>query len=58
MSNILYYLAFTMISILFVFFLFMLVGWRWLMKRIVKQIGKDHFNGQLSRKYYGVDART
>ena len=40
MSNILYYLAFTMISILFVLFLFMLVGWRWLMKRIVKQMGK------------------
>ena len=40
MSNILYYLAFTMISILFVFFLFMLVGWRWLMKQIVKKMGK------------------
>ena len=40
MSNILYYLAFTMISILFVFFLFMLIGWRWLMKRIVKQMWK------------------
>ena len=40
MSNILYYLPFTMISILFVLFLFMLVGWRWLMKRIVKQMGK------------------
>ena len=40
MSNILYYLAFTMISILFVFFLFMLVGWRWLMKRMVKKMGK------------------
>jgi len=39
MSNILYYLAFTMISILFVFFLFILFGWRWLMKRIVKKIG-------------------
>ena len=40
MSNILYYLAFAMISILFVFFLFMLVGWRWMMKRMVKKIGK------------------
>src|SRR3954449_9766079 len=40
MSNILYYLAFTMISILFVLFLFMLVGWRWLMKQIVKKMGK------------------
>ena len=40
MSNILYYLSFTMIAILFVFFLFMLFGWRWMMKRIVKQMGK------------------
>src|SRR3954467_7457644 len=39
MSNILYYLTFIMISILFVFFLFILFSWRWLMKRIVKKIG-------------------
>ncbi|MGG2091984.1 FMN-binding glutamate synthase family protein [Bacillus sp. S13(2024)] len=39
MSNLLYYLAFSMITMLFFLCLFMLVGWRWLMKRIVKQMG-------------------
>ncbi|MEH6946917.1 FMN-binding glutamate synthase family protein [Bacillus sp. JJ634] len=41
--NILYYLSFAMITILFALSLFMLVGWRWLMKRIVKQMGKIVF---------------
>ncbi|MGE7766917.1 FMN-binding glutamate synthase family protein [Peribacillus sp. NPDC096540] len=40
MSNILSYLSFAMIAIIFVLFLFMLVGWRWIMKRIVKKMGK------------------
>ncbi|MGE7907171.1 FMN-binding glutamate synthase family protein [Peribacillus sp. NPDC094092] len=40
MSNILSYLSFVMIGIIFVLFLFMLVGWRWIMKRIVKKMGK------------------
>jgi methylamine---glutamate N-methyltransferase subunit C len=40
MSNILYLLTFVMIAILFVLFLFMLFGWRWFMKRMVKQMGK------------------
>ncbi|HWO97816.1 MAG TPA: FMN-binding glutamate synthase family protein [Bacillus sp. (in: firmicutes)] len=40
MPNILDYLAFGMIVILFVLFLFILVGWRWIIKRIVKQTGK------------------
>ncbi|KRF63170.1 glutamate synthase [Bacillus sp. Soil768D1] len=40
MSNILSYLSFVMIAIIFVLFLFMLVGWRWIMKRIVKKMGK------------------
>ncbi|MFD0771938.1 FMN-binding glutamate synthase family protein [Bacillus sp. CGMCC 1.60114] len=39
MSNLLYYLAFSMITMLFFLCLFMLVGWRWLMKCIVKQMG-------------------
>lgn len=43
MSNILYSLTFVMIAILFVLFLFMLVGWRWFMKRMVKQMGKIIF---------------
>ncbi|MDQ0243148.1 glutamate synthase domain-containing protein 2 [Bacillus fengqiuensis] len=38
--NILDYFIFAMITILFVLFLFMLVGWRWIMKRVVKQMGK------------------
>ncbi|MFC9599650.1 FMN-binding glutamate synthase family protein [Peribacillus butanolivorans] len=40
MSNILSYLSFVMIAIIFVLFLLMLVGWRWIMKRIVKKMGK------------------
>lgn len=40
MSNIIIYLSFAMTSIVFVFFLFMLFGWRWLMKRMVQQMGK------------------
>ncbi|WHY98539.1 FMN-binding glutamate synthase family protein [Peribacillus simplex] len=40
MSNILSYLSFVMVAIIFVLFLFMLVGWRWIMKRIVKKMGK------------------
>jgi glutamate synthase domain-containing protein 2 len=40
MVNILSYLTFAMMSLLFVVFIFMLVGWRWIMKRIVKQAGK------------------
>ncbi|MFJ8256701.1 FMN-binding glutamate synthase family protein [Peribacillus asahii] len=41
--NILYYLSFAMIAILFALSLFMLAGWRWLMKRTVKQMGKIIF---------------
>ena len=41
MSNILYYLAFTMISILFILFCHsLLISWRWLIKQIVKKMGK------------------
>ncbi|WP_078410803.1 FMN-binding glutamate synthase family protein [Priestia abyssalis] len=40
MPSILYYLTFGMVAVLFVLFLFMLVGWRWIMKRMVKQMGK------------------
>ena len=40
MPNILYYLTFAMMSILFVLSLFMLMGWRWIMKQIVKKTGK------------------
>ena len=40
MPNILHYLTFAMISILFILTLFMLVGWRWIMKLIVKKAGK------------------
>ena len=40
MPNILHYVTFTMISILFILALFMLVGWRWIMKLIVKKAGK------------------
>lgn len=40
MSNIFYYLSFTMISILFILFLFLLIGWRWIIKRMVKKMGK------------------
>ena len=40
MLNILYYLTFAMLSILFVLIIFMLVGWRWIIKRMVKKFGK------------------
>lgn len=40
MANILFYLTFALMSLLFVVFLFMLIGWRWMMKRIVKLAGK------------------
>ncbi len=40
MPNILHYVTFIMISILFILALFMLVGWRWIMKLIVKKAGK------------------
>ena len=40
MPNILHYVTFIMISILFILALFMLVGWRWIMKLIVKKTGK------------------
>ncbi|WP_223588868.1 FMN-binding glutamate synthase family protein [Neobacillus bataviensis] len=40
MLNIFYYLAFAMVTFIFLFFVFMLFGWRWLMKRMVKQMGK------------------
>ena len=40
MPNFLHYLTFTMVSILFILTLFMLVGWRWMMKLIVKKAGK------------------
>ncbi|MFJ8266523.1 FMN-binding glutamate synthase family protein [Peribacillus asahii] len=43
MPNILYYVTFMMITILFILFLLMLIGWRWLMKRMVKQMGKIIF---------------
>lgn len=40
MSNFLYYVSFIMTSIVFVLILFILVGWRWIIKRMVKQMGK------------------
>ena len=40
MANILFYLTFAMMSLLFVVFIFMLVGWRWILKLIVKKAGK------------------
>ncbi|WP_394234647.1 FMN-binding glutamate synthase family protein [Niallia oryzisoli] len=40
MSNVLYYVAFAMISILFVLLVFVMVAWRWWMKKMVKGIGK------------------
>ncbi len=40
MPNILYYLTFAMISVLFILTFFILVGWRWIMKLIVKKAGK------------------
>ncbi|MBZ5752032.1 FMN-binding glutamate synthase family protein [Metabacillus rhizolycopersici] len=39
MSNILNYMIFVMLSILFVVVIFMLLGWRWMIKRIVKKFG-------------------
>jgi glutamate synthase domain-containing protein 2 len=43
MSDILQIIILSMISLLFVIFLFLLIGWRWIMKRIVKQAGKIIF---------------
>ncbi|GIN59811.1 FMN-binding glutamate synthase family protein [Lederbergia ruris] len=40
MPNFLYYVSFVLLSILFVLILFILIGWRWIMKRVVKQMGK------------------
>ncbi|MBS4188957.1 FMN-binding glutamate synthase family protein [Bacillus sp. FJAT-49705] len=40
MTNILAYITFAMIVIIFVVLLFTLVGWRWIMKKIVKKMGK------------------
>ena len=40
MPNIFYYLAFTMISILFIFFVMFLISWRWLIKHTIKGIGR------------------
>lgn len=40
MSNIFYYLTFSIMAIIFLSFLFLLLSWRWIMKRIVKQMGK------------------
>ncbi|WP_423798285.1 FMN-binding glutamate synthase family protein [Neobacillus sp. SAB-20_R2A] len=40
MANILYYLTFGMVACFFIIFIFMLFGWRWIMKRMVKQMGK------------------
>ena len=39
MSNILFYMIFAMLSILFVVVIFMIIGWRWIIKRIVKKFG-------------------
>ncbi len=40
MPNILFYLTFTMVTLLFVVLIFMLVCWRWMMKLMVKKTGK------------------
>ncbi|MGE8080274.1 FMN-binding glutamate synthase family protein [Peribacillus loiseleuriae] len=40
MLNLLSYFTFAMIAILFVLCLFILIGWRWIIKRFVKQTGK------------------
>ncbi|MFK2826921.1 FMN-binding glutamate synthase family protein [Bacillus sp. B190/17] len=40
MPNILFYLTFGMIVILFIVFLFMLIGWRWIMKIVVRKTAK------------------
>lgn len=39
MPNILLILTFVMTAIIFIFCFFMLIGWRWFMKRMVKKIG-------------------
>lgn len=33
-------ISFVMISILFILFLFLLIGWRWIIKKFVQQMGK------------------
>lgn len=43
MPNFLYYVLFVMVSILFILILFILIGWRWIIKRMVKQMGKIIF---------------
>ncbi|MEH7344095.1 FMN-binding glutamate synthase family protein [Bacillus sp. JJ1532] len=43
MLNVLNFLTFIMIALLFVIFFFMLIAWRWLTKKIVKQFGKIIF---------------
>ena len=40
MENIFYYLTFGMVAIIFTTFIFMLFGWRWFMKLMVKHMGK------------------
>lgn len=40
MPNILYYFSFVMISILFIFLIFILIGWRSMIKKIAKKMGK------------------
>ncbi|MFP5111698.1 FMN-binding glutamate synthase family protein [Bacillaceae bacterium C204] len=40
MLNLFYFLSFAMMAIIFISFLFILLGWRWIMKRTVKQMGK------------------
>ncbi|MCM3650805.1 FMN-binding glutamate synthase family protein [Metabacillus litoralis] len=40
MPNYLLYITFAMVTILFVLLLFMLIGWRWMMKQMVKKAGK------------------
>lgn len=40
MTNILLIAILAIISILFIFLILMLIGWRWIMKRLVKQAGK------------------
>ena len=40
MPNYLLYITFAMITILFFLLLFMLIGWRWVIKQVVKKAGK------------------
>lgn len=40
MANLVYYLSFVMIGILFVLCISLLFSWRWIMRRIVKKVGK------------------